>query len=508
MTRLANQDANKGEARTGPNAAVVDKILGLSNDRKRARPVPAGTVASTLDYKGDTTAAAGKQVTPRHFKTQTAAANDAAPAATTTRARGSNGIPPRAVDMADLEGMDAEQILQAMYDNPDLVKAAADYVDQEKKTGPKKQRGTYDKNRKKKSPTYQRNPDGKVVMESADRLELMKEEGFPYTQWVVILLWLGVAVYHVLKVWRGPRKTGTSFVTVKKVKGKGKKGPKRSVPAAEPKFNSANVNKIAAQIEGTKKTATATKWQQQQSAAVSKGKKKAKPRKIKPAAAAAGKKTDGVESPDYVSTDGSSSTTGEAAQHSMPNAAATAAAAQSKLKVATPTVTDEAFLDDGDWQTVGVKTTTVDEEVKPKAPAKRQVSKEHEPVHNEPKVTEKPALNGLVKPKAPKSAAAAATTTATVVAEENTQNDKSEEMTAVQSKQSKKKKNAKNPANGSSNGSTNNSTERKMSSSTDADAAFAQQLQAEEVAPHGVNAAAGDDFWEEVTQKKKKLAKA
>jgi hypothetical protein len=540
MTRLSNPDAPNDETRPGPNAAVVDKILSLS-DRKRARPLPAGGTGSSgsgsagamggssLEYTPDKSKSRGQQVGPNQMRSKNAdqqkqqqqqqqeqqmQQQNARPTVT-TRARGSSGIPPRTLEMSDLEGMDAEEILQALYDNPDLVAAASERFDQEnekKKTG-KRSMNKKTKKPKKPSSEYYRTDDGRVIKEGADRLDLLKQEGFPYMQWIIICLIVGLGAYQIYKLVARPNTTKATKAVrgAKKVKNniKGKK------PASRSSSLGADVDKTAAKIEGAKKAAPSKQMSAPQKPNVPK--KKAAEKKVEIVKVVEEKKAEAVKVvvkekapvvekaapqqmtkkgrktkakaaavPDSVSTDGSSSTTAEVTAQQPAHAAA---ASKSVALEALPT-------DEGEWQTVGTKSAPVVSEPEVKEPAQAPASK------NGSSKKQPESVPTLKEEAAPMPAPVEAVTESKEIGKATD----AASFKPTKSKKSKKKKAAMNSPkeNGASNG-----RDIQTMTSTDSDAALALQLQTEEEhmaqsEDKAAGADAGDDVWEEVATKKKK----
>jgi hypothetical protein len=544
MTRLTNPDSPNGDARPGPNAAVLDKILLLSGDRKRARPIPstaasgssAGSGAigpgapSSLEYTPDKTRGRivsthqnrrKKADTQQHQQEQQQMQQQQqyVRPTTTTRARGSSGIPPRTLDMSDLEGMDAEQILQALYENPELVAEASERFDKEsekKKSGKRQMNKT--KKPKKKGSEYYRTDDGRVLKEGVDRLDMLKKEGFPYIQWIVISLTLGAGIYQIYKCIKQPSSTKATKAVrgAKKVKG------------AKPASASQSLDKAAAKIEGPKKTPVKAKSAPQKRNVPKKKAPEKKPEVVKvvekkaevvveeekvevvvekatapqtnaptkkakkPKAKAATKAK--KESPDSISTDGSSST---ATESKAPKASLT------------PVGLEALPTDEGEWQTVGVKSAPAVSEPVVKeptpAPASKNGSSKKESVKEEaaPIPTEEaPLTNGGIKESTPASTPVDAVT-------ENKENGKTAEaFKSTTSKKSKKKKKAAAAKNPPKENHSSNGGDIETVTSTDSDAALALQLQTEEehmaLSEDKATKEAGDDAWEEVATKKKK----
>lgn len=501
MTRLLNQDESRGQARPGPNAAIVDQMIGLQFDRKRSRQSSNVDFAAAGAAQTQTTPPGGQQdlqhlLQQQYLLQQQQRRNGGdgsgggggiggseeqqqqhpvRPPVSTRAARGggssssssSAGLPPAAVlDMADLEGMTSDELMKALYDNPELVQAAADYVEQEK-AEKKKQRQARKKNKK---PQYHRTADGRVK-ETGNILDMMREEGFPYTQWIIILCLVGAAMYQAYKLYKGPGAKTTQQQHSPTKKSKGKKGAatnRSSAPKA--KARTLNVDKLAAEIEGQSKVVAV--------AAPKKKKVQRKPKTNKPQHVAS-KKTDGVESPDSCSTDGSSSTTAEAAaQHASMDDAVVVQTKKTKTASRKPAVASTAAVydevDQGEWQTVGVKSAP---EPEVKAVSATSATKNG----GTAKEVDRDSNGLLVKPQ--------------VTGKENNKAEQTATTAANKPKNSKKKK-----------VKANVSVAAEKEPTTVSDAALALQLQTEEenLVAADDRAAASTDVWEEVTTKRKK----
>ena len=202
----------------GPNAEIVDQIFegAVPAPSKRSRP----TSVSSLDYqvraKRDqlTTTKPGKRKTQQQQQQQPDH-HQQYRRSISTRARGSSGPPPRRFDLSDLEGMDEDQLLQALYEDPQLADAAAKAAEKAKK----QKRST----RKFSSPTtppkdqYYRAADGSVkdVGQYPEHLREMIDGGVPVTQWIVLLVLLCAGLYQLRKAVLGPAATAVSTSRVK-----------------------------------------------------------------------------------------------------------------------------------------------------------------------------------------------------------------------------------------------------------------------------------------------------
>lgn len=266
MVRL--QSSEQGE---GAHPQVVDLLLNSAAGNKRTR-----AQTSSLDYKissGSTNRAGNEQTIVTTAKVsgsekqrqhkesgnqnggQLPQQQQQRPKIA-TRARGSSGIPPRKakLELSDLQGMTEEQIMQALYADPELAELAAEQITQAQMQSNQKHRkaGGIGSNSSKASGSR------------ADKI--IKENGFPYEQWLVLLVIVGFGFYHLYKSMSG--KTGH----VSKIKREGSlpKGKskhswksknfrginpasskkKDSISTAVESSDDADVDKVVAEIEG------------------------------------------------------------------------------------------------------------------------------------------------------------------------------------------------------------------------------------------------------------------
>ena len=181
--RLRKPSQSFSGTANGSNAEIVDKLLGTA-ERKRARPT------SSLDIKvadGDKLAHSPNKVSPK----------------------------PK-YQLSDLDGMSEEELLQALYDDPELAATAAAAAEKLKKQ--KSSAGNSKKRSKRSSSSYGSRvpPRGssssssghdsttKKVNDHPAHLQAMMKDGVPVTQWVFVLLLVGVCVYQLRKVLTPP----------------------------------------------------------------------------------------------------------------------------------------------------------------------------------------------------------------------------------------------------------------------------------------------------------------
>lgn len=348
--------------------------------------------------------------------------------------------------------------MQALYDDPELAAAAAAAAEKmdEGKSIPKRSR---------------------TVSEYPDHLRAMMDEGVPIKQWIILLVLLGAGLYQLRKV----LVVGSSNNAKNKKLEKGSKAEKPSRKGGKQKgkrkSSSSSSSFVKARssapvvVKSAPKVEVSLVEEVPVAAAAApkkaiKNKKKARNRqKNKPPAIAVETKkeeTDALshESPDSISTDGSSSTTGVEEQ-----------AAISPMSNKVESVIVEAIDENDGWQTVGAP--VVETKAASKAVAKQVPVAANSPAQV-PDVIEEMEL--AVEPTNGKEVAAP------------TSGEQA-------SKPGKKKKGKKKAA----------SEETPGDTATDDEALAKQlQLQEEKIAEHEATKAQEDDVWEEVTIKKKK----
>ena len=313
---------------------VVNQLLGAA-ERKRARP------ASSLDIKVSN----GESLT-RPPKSKTAAAQGQQSSQEqqnalkeSKRPRGGSGIPHTKFDLSDLDALTNEEIMQALYDDPELAAIAAAAAEKMQK--------------KSEVPPAQELPKrSRITSDHPAHLKAMMDKGVPVKQWIVLLVLLAAGLYQLRKALSLPKKTNIGItVSAKKVdkqsirKG-GKKKGKPSVPVRN-KSHAASAPPVVAHAL-TRMTRLEEELLVEELAVAAgakeetKNKKKKKTRKPnenkeqRREDSIAPKGGNSPESPDSVSTDGSSSTEGGAEDAGDERRADTAA-------------------NDGDeWHTVGV----------------------------------------------------------------------------------------------------------------------------------------------------------
>jgi hypothetical protein len=283
--RLQNP-ASKQKGLSGPNADIVDQLL--TNKKKRSRPI-----SSSLEYQAsDPTSISTVKSSPPKSNPRVKNQQPPPPQITATRARGSGGIPKTKLQLQDLEGMAEDEILQALYEDPDLAAAAAAAASDSNKSPPKEP----------PPKTTRRQPLSKYPTHVND----MMDNGIPYKQWIILLLLLGVAAYQIYKAVKPPqnskKKGGSKGVALsKKTRSIGDKGKRK-------KSESKNPGKVDGIVIAVDNSATPPDVRPGDKTTTAKKKTKAAVAKATKPAKKSTKQIQQPESPDSVSTDGSSST--------------------------------------------------------------------------------------------------------------------------------------------------------------------------------------------------------
>ncbi|GAX16433.1 hypothetical protein FisN_19Lh010 [Fistulifera solaris] len=175
----------------GSNAYAGDQLHG--NDRKRSRPTGRGE-GSQKNSNNLEDADEGAQ---EYHQTS----EDGRPKIA-TRARGSSGIPPRGkLELEDLQGMSEDEVMRALYEDPELAAAAAAAAD--------------------KSGFGSSNTAGQTgipKLQTVKRVDGLKERGFPFVQWAVLLLLLGLATHQIYKSMLTPSATKSRSKKTSKAK--------------------------------------------------------------------------------------------------------------------------------------------------------------------------------------------------------------------------------------------------------------------------------------------------
>lgn len=433
----------------GSTPEVVEQLLGA----KRARP------ASSLDVKVSN----GKNLTrpPKSEKPQ--ANQQQHTSKDPIRPRGGSGIPRTKFDLSELEGLTEEEIMQALQDNPELAAAAAAAAERMRKSA--------------RVPPKEPLKRNSITGEHPPHLKAMMDEGVPIKQWIVLLVLLAAGLYQLRKAIVGSKSTPAVTVSAKKtdkqLARKAGKRKKAMAPTANKLRSAPVVHDTLTQVEEdllvqeVPVAAPAKKGSTAQHSKKKSRKPKAKTEQHR-ATQNPAKETLSHESPDSVSTDGSSSTD---------------AGGDDSVEVGGE-VESNAVAKNGDngWQTVGAVTAS-----------ETPVSKEE---NNATPADVDEHKNG-----------------ASTVYESKTDESTADEAVAVVNNSKKKKKKKGSPA-----VSEKSATEAVPHSDLPAadqvpaeintfdDEALALQLQREEekLVDHEVNQAASQNIWEEVCLKKKK----
>jgi hypothetical protein len=224
---MSSSSTNADPTRIGPNPAILDQLL-PSSDRKRSRPA-----SSSLDYKA--TSESNLVTPPRHaapstqknqqqqyedqWSSQQEQQQQQRPRIA-TRARGSSGIPPRSkLELDDLQGMPEEEVMRALYEDPELAAAAAAQMEEDAEPRSPRSKTTSKHSRNKQRQKENQSLPGK-------REDLLKDQGFPFVQWIILLLLLGAGLYQIYKSFLSPK----SSKAPTKVKGSNASGNKTTKP--------------------------------------------------------------------------------------------------------------------------------------------------------------------------------------------------------------------------------------------------------------------------------------
>lgn len=299
--RLQNP-ASKQKGLTGPNADIVDQLL--TTKKKRSRPISSSLEFQASDRNLITTA----KSTSAKNKPRAKNHQQPPPQITATRARGSGGIPKMKLQLQDLEGMAEDEILQALYEDPELAAAAAAAA------------ADTNRSQQSKDPPPKTTRRQQKLSKYSTHIKDMTDQGIPYKQWIILLLLLGVAAYQIYKALKPPqtskKRGGSKGVTIPKKtksvgdKGKRKKAETKKSVAVKAEIQNPADTKAKPAIPSVDNTAESPDTKpRDKTTATSAKKKKAKDPATETAKSPgiAEKKVQHPESPDSVSTDGSSS---------------------------------------------------------------------------------------------------------------------------------------------------------------------------------------------------------
>lgn len=254
--RLNNPGAAYNGETNGPNAEIVDHLLGGTQAASSRRLARSSSVSvSSLDYKAKgrksenlATTKPGKRKAPPQQVNEQQQQQQHLRRVVPTRARGSSGPPPRKYDLSDLDTMDEEQIIKAIYDDPELAAAAAAKAAEQKKrpptgppTGARKSRDRQNRASSGRSKEFSEYP---------DHLREMMDGGVPVTQWIILVALLGVGLYHLIKLLQGPTKKKAALTSIGSSKGR---GTERGVRVSKHKKAKRKSDKIRREEGSTKK---------------------------------------------------------------------------------------------------------------------------------------------------------------------------------------------------------------------------------------------------------------
>jgi hypothetical protein len=437
--------------------------------------------SSSLDYKTKgneklTTTKSGKrkkQVQQQAEQQQNHQRRNAYP----TRARESNGVPPKRYDFANIHDMDESELMTALRDDPEFAAEMKKYAEQasQKKSTPAlpttpptrrskpTTRPTGAKTKTKPRDRYYRSVDGNA-QDSAEyphHVRELMDSGVPVTQWLILLVLLAAGFYQMGKVLMGPPKKLSGFA-----KGKQKNKEKKKADTTkktEPKNSKKNIAKRPAASVSNEKSEQPKKV----TPAINSQQKTAKKKKKKGTNGAALKK-EAILHPDVVSTDTDEST------HEDDGGIEKNADAMTPPPTRNPPIHTEPKEDDGCWETVTKSRKATMTPVPQANDSPANVSKMSVDVQS------------------------GAVPTPDIQAEKENGVGNDEKFTKASKK--KKKKKAKQQSALVEVPASNDS------SSTDDDANYALQLQKEEeILAKSELGSDEEEVWEEVTTKKKKV---
>jgi hypothetical protein len=234
MSSSSSSSATAEANRIGPNPAILDQLLPAS-DRKRSRPASSSSSSSSssLDYK--VTSEENLVTPPRNppppkkqqYDDQWQQQGTEQRPRIATRARGSSGIPPRSkLDLEDLQGMPEADVMRALYEDPELAAEAAAQMEEDT-IAAERGRNKSSKTNRKKNPL------------PGKREDLLKDQGFPFVQWIIIVLLLGAGLYQIYKSLskstKAPAKVKGSSASTKTSK------PKQKANKSKPVVNNRSV---------------------------------------------------------------------------------------------------------------------------------------------------------------------------------------------------------------------------------------------------------------------------
>jgi len=324
--RLRDPTKNFSGDSSGANAEIVDQILGTS-ERKRARPT------SSLDVRVDHGDKLARPPTVKKLQRNAQGSYN--------RAQGGR-VSKQKYQLSDLEGMSEDQLLQALYDDPELASAAAAAAEKIQKTKkphtPRSSRTRYNRS----IPDRQR---GSTKYPA--HLKAMMDDGIPIKQWIILLVLIGAGVYQLRKALVGP-----TIPSAKKGRRpprqlfkKGKKTKSFKPQAADPIEDIPDITeedvvkpKAARKVNNKKK-----KLRTKQASKAKKTTNEPKPREV-----------NSHDSPDSISTDGSSSTDGARETDRLDLAPVTTSFEVDEPMPNEPSAPLSSTANDG-WKTVGSK---------------------------------------------------------------------------------------------------------------------------------------------------------
>jgi hypothetical protein len=270
----------------GSAPEVVDQLFG-SAERKRARP------ESSLDIK----------VTNGETLARPPQKNKSLKDGKSVARENQNVGVRKKYEISDIERMTEDEILQALYDDPEFAKKAGEVAEKLRENratpnpGPKK-------NRKE------------ITNSHPAHLRAMMEEGVPIKQWIILLVLLFAGLYQLRKVLVGSTTAKVKDLNLKKA------GKKQPIRKEAKKRKERKAPSMATPLKKSDKTSTDIVVVRNVAEVVTTNKKKKvkkppKQKELKNGTTIHEPKT--IDSPGSISTDGSSSMDGGADAKMQPN---------------------------------------------------------------------------------------------------------------------------------------------------------------------------------------------
>lgn len=242
--RLTNPNGAYIGENEGTNADVIDKLLPPPTSSKRPRG--SSMPMSSLDFKAQnqnieeslTTTIPSKRKSKEQMEAEEELQRQKEVHQQqqyfrkqnfVSRARGGSGPPPHRHDLKDLETMTEQQVMQALHSDPELAAQATKAAEEAQRQQRKRRNRSApasSQNSKKSRDRFYRGADGIAAdsTEYPEYLKQMMDQGVPVAQWAILLLLLVVSLWWLKKTLQGPQKPpkskGREGVRLGKNKGK------------------------------------------------------------------------------------------------------------------------------------------------------------------------------------------------------------------------------------------------------------------------------------------------